>query len=85
MRCLKTPRPRTRYHPTPKGVGFLACKFCKKYGLATVKIGTIGYVHDIPSLPLAQATEITQRITALSDRTSRKEPADATGTTHDFR
>ncbi|WP_410503096.1 PH domain-containing protein [Exiguobacterium acetylicum] len=57
----------------------------KQYGLATVKIGTIGYVHDIPSLPLAQATEITQRITALSDRTSRKERADATGTTHDFR
>lgn len=56
----------------------------KYYGLATVKIGTIGYVHDIPSLPLAQATEITQRITALSDRTSRKERADATGTIHDF-
>ena len=56
----------------------------KQYGLATVKIGTIGYVHDIPFLPLAQATEITQRITALSDRTSRKERADATGTAPDF-
>lgn len=55
----------------------------KHYGLATVKIGTIGYVHDIPFLPLAQATSITQRITSLSNHMSREERANATGTTND--
>lgn len=38
----------------------------KKYNLSTVKIGTIAYIHEIPSLPDEEAKNIRQIISNLS-------------------
>jgi uncharacterized protein len=39
----------------------------KKYNLASVKIGTLAYVHEIPALPEKEAYQIRQLISELSN------------------
>jgi len=45
----------------------------KKYNLTTIKIGTIGFVHEIPNLPLEKANEIRNHIASLSELYKPKE------------
>lgn len=45
----------------------------KKYNLATIKIGTIGFVHEIPNLPLEKAVEIRSHIASLADNLKQQE------------
>ncbi|EQB38556.1 MULTISPECIES: PH domain-containing protein [Virgibacillus] len=44
----------------------------KKYHLSTIKIGTVGYVHEIPSVPENTASEIRNDIAYLSGINKRK-------------
>lgn len=45
----------------------------KKYNLATIKIGTIGFVHEIPNLPLEKAVEIRGHIALLAENYKQQE------------
>ncbi|RKQ30249.1 PH domain-containing protein [Oceanobacillus halophilus] len=38
----------------------------QKYQLSTIKIGTVGYVHEIPGIPVEEATEIRNYIAYLA-------------------
>lgn len=48
----------------------------QRYGLATIKIGTVGFVHEIPGLPEKKASEIRNYIAALTELYKDKEAAD---------
>ncbi|MCM3741635.1 PH domain-containing protein [Oceanobacillus luteolus] len=48
----------------------------QRYKLATVKIGTVGYIHEIPGLPERKASEIRSYIASLTDLYKAKEAAD---------
>lgn len=48
----------------------------QRYKLATIKIGTVGYIHEIPNLPEKKATEIRNYISSLTDLYKEKGVAD---------
>ncbi|RDW16171.1 PH domain-containing protein [Oceanobacillus chungangensis] len=45
----------------------------KRYKLAAIKIGTVGYVHEIPNLPEEKASEIRNYIASLTELYKEKE------------
>ncbi|WP_214859102.1 PH domain-containing protein [Exiguobacterium sp. s191] len=44
----------------------------KKYNLVTIKIGTIGLVHDIPNLPFERGIEIRNNIALIAENYKRQ-------------
>ncbi|MDR9796118.1 MULTISPECIES: PH domain-containing protein [Aeribacillus] len=41
--------------------------FLKKYKLASVKIGTVAYIHEIPALPEEEAKRVCELVVTLSE------------------
>ncbi|CAM5516088.1 hypothetical protein [Bacillus safensis FO-36b] [Bacillus safensis subsp. safensis] len=44
----------------------------KKFELSSIKIGTIGYVHEIPCLPEKEASDIRDYIAYITENQSKK-------------
>jgi len=44
----------------------------KKYKLSSIKIGTIGYVHEIPCIPEKEASDIRDYIAHITDNQTKK-------------
>ncbi|MEK4504338.1 PH domain-containing protein [Bacillus sp. FSL R12-0069] len=47
--------------------------FARRYELATIKIGTVAYVHEIPGLPEEQAYQIRNYIALLSNEIKKED------------